>query len=87
MTPNLKTLLANLGHAAFSRQSTRIGGGIFTWEEIGHATVEIREIHAGLKQAVEIIEKLAPEKWDSPEQFNTFFETLNNLKTLVNEEN
>ena len=85
MSPNLRTLLANMGHAAFSRQSTRIGGGIFTWEEIGNAVVEIRGLHAGLAQAVGIIEYLAPEKFDSPEHFNTFFETLNTLKSLVKE--
>lgn len=85
MSPELNSLLANMGHAAFSRQSTRIGGGIFSWEEIGKAVVEIRGLHSGLVQAVRLIESLEPQTWKSAEEFNTYFETLNNLKSLVKE--
>ncbi len=59
----LKTLLANMGHAAFSRQSTRIGGGIFTWKEIGEAVVEIRALES---QIEELEKKISSHKRDLP---------------------
>lgn len=48
MSPQLKDLLANIGHAAFNGGPTRIGSGVYTPEELRVVLAEVKDMAAAL---------------------------------------
>ena len=57
MSPQLKTLLENIGHAAFNGGLTRIGCGEYSPDTLSALIVEIKEMNAKLQP------KLKPVPW------------------------
>ena len=59
----MKTLLANLKHAARNRESVHIGGGVFTPAEIAAAVREIEEAVSVLKTLRENMSQYDDGEW------------------------